>query len=71
MKRKFYTSYVYDSWNGEKIFNNSTVLLEVAESDENMIPVLLQRKLSKKINEGTTGRFFPVTLINFWEIDIL
>lgn len=69
MKRKFYTSYVYDSWNGEKIFNNSTVLLEIAENDEKLIPVLLQRKLSKKINDRTTGRFFPVTLINFWEID--
>ena len=71
MKRKFYTSYVYDSWNNEKIFNNSTVLLEVAENDEKLIPVLLQRKLSKKINNRTTGRFFPVTLINFWEIDLL
>lgn len=71
MKRKFYTSYVYDSWNNEKIFNNSTVLLEVAENDEKLIPVLLQRKLSKKINDRTTGRFFPVTLINFWEIDLL
>ena len=71
MKRKFYTSYVYDSWNNEKIFNNSTVVLEVAENDEKLIPVLLQRKLSKKINDKTTGRFFPVTLINFWEIDLL
>ena len=48
MERKFYTSYVHDSWNGEKIFNNSTVLLEVAENDEKLIPALLQRKLSKK-----------------------
>jgi hypothetical protein len=71
MKRKFYTSYVYDSWTGEKVFNNSTVLLEVAESDEKLIPVLLQRKLSKEINDRVNGRFFPVTLINFWEIDIL
>lgn len=71
MKRKFFTSYVYDSWNGEKIFNNATVLLEVEKSDKKLIPVLLQRKLSKKINEGTNGRFFPVTLINFWEIDLL
>lgn len=69
MKRKFYTSYVYDSWNGEKIFDNTIVLLDVAENDEKKIPVLLQRKLSKKINDRTTGRFFPVTLINFWEID--
>lgn len=71
MKRKFYTSYVYDGWTGEKVFNNSTVLLEVAESDEKLIPILLQEKLSKKINDRTNGRFFPVTLINFWEIDIL
>lgn len=71
MKRKFFTSYVYDSWNGEKIFNNATVLLEVEKGDKKLIPVLLQRKLSKKINEGTNGRFFPVTLINFWEIDLL
>jgi hypothetical protein len=69
MKRKFYTSYVYDSWSGEKIFDNTIVLLDVAENDEKKIPVLLQRKLSKKINDRTTGRFFPVTLINFWEID--
>lgn len=71
MKRKFYTSYVYDGWTGEKVFNNSTVLLEVADSDEKLIPVLLQRKLSKEINDKVNGRFFPVTLINFWEIDIL
>lgn len=69
MKRKFYTSYVYDSWSGEKIFDNTIVLLDVAENDEKKIPVLLQRKLSKKINDRTTGRFFSVTLINFWEID--
>jgi hypothetical protein len=69
MKRKFYTSYVYDSWSSEKIFDNTIVLLDVAENDEKKIPVLLQRKLSKKINDRTTGRFFPVTLINFWEID--
>ena len=71
MKRKFFTSCVYDSWNGEKIFNNAKVLLDVEKSDKKLIPVLLQRKLSKKINEGTNGRFFPVTLINFWEIDLL
>lgn len=69
MKMKFYTSYVYDSWSGEKIFDNTIVLLDVAENDEKKIPVLLQRKLSKKINDRTSGRFFPVTLINFWEID--
>ena len=69
MKRKFYTSYVYDSWTGEKIFNNSTVLLEASKNDEKLIPVLLQQMLTKKINDRTNGRFFPVTLINFWEIE--
>ena len=69
MKRKFYTSYVHDSWEGEKLFNNAIVLLEVAENDEKKIPVLLQEKISNKINGRTNGRFFPVTLINFWEID--
>ena len=78
MKRKFYTSYIHDSWSGEKIFDNSIILLDVAENDEKKIPILLQRKLSDKINGrngktnyGTDGRFFPVTLINFWEIDLL
>ena len=72
MKRKFYVSYVRDSWNSdEKIFDNAIVLLEVAESDEKLIPVLLQRKLSKEINDKVNGRFFPVTLINFWELDLL
>lgn len=70
MKRKFFVSYVRDSWGAdEKIFDNLIVLLEVAESDEKLIPVLLQRKLSKEINDKVNGRFFPVTLINFWEID--
>lgn len=75
MKRKFYTSYVHDSWTGEKIFDNAIVLLEITENDEKKIPVLLQQKISNKINGrngktyGTDGRFFPVTLINFWEID--
>ena len=76
MTLEFYTSYVYDSWNGEKIFDNAIVMLEVSENDEKKIPLLLQRKLSYKINSkngktnyGTDGRFFPVTLINFWEID--
>ena len=70
MKRKFYTSYVYDSWTGEKIFNNAIVLLEVPENGEKQIPILLQEKLSAKINSHkTNGRFFPVTLINFWEIE--
>ena len=45
------------------------IMYAVAESDEKLIPVLLQRKLSKEINDRVNGRFFPVTLINFWEID--
>ena len=76
--RKFYTSYVYDSWNGEKIFENARVLIDVPDNNEKQIPILLQEKLSYKINSrngktnyGNDGRFFPVTLINFWEIDIL
>lgn len=71
MKRKFYTSYVHDSYTGEKVFENARVLIEVSGNDEKMIPILLQEKLSKKINDKTNGRFFPVTLINFWEIDLL
>lgn len=71
MTRKFYTSYVHDSWSGEKIFDNTIVLLDVAENDEKKIPVLLQQKLSLLINKDSshTGRFFPVTLINFWEVE--
>ena len=74
MKRKFYTSYVHDSYTGEKLFNNARVLIDVPENGEKMIPILLQEKLSAKINgliHKTNGRFFPVTLINFWEIDLL
>ena len=71
MKRKFYVSYVHDSYTGEKVFENARVLIEVPENCERQIPILLQEKLSKKINDRTNGRFFPVTLINFWEIDIL
>lgn len=72
MKRKFYTSYVRDSWNAdEKIFDNAIVLLDVPENGEKQIPILLQEKLSKKINDRMNGRFFPVTLINFWEIDLI
>ena len=71
MQRKFYTSYVYDSWNGEKLFNNAIVFIEsnIESNNEKQIPILLQQKLSNKINDNATGRFFPVTLINFWEID--
>lgn len=71
MKRKFYVSYVYDGWTGEKVFENARVLIDVPENGEKQIPILLQEKLSKKINDRSIGRFFPVTLINFWEIDIL
>lgn len=69
MKMKFYTSYVHDSWNGEKIFDNAIINIDV--NDEKQIPVLLQQKLTLLINKdsSSTGRFFPVTLINFWKID--
>jgi hypothetical protein len=69
MERKFYTSYVHDSWTGEKIFDNSIITIDI--NDEKQIPVLLQQKLTLLINKdsSSTGRFFPVTLINFWEID--
>ena len=72
MKRKFYVSYVHDSYTGEKVFFFSRVLIDVPENCEKQIPILLQEKLSKKINDiRTIGRFFTVTLINFWEIDLL
>lgn len=72
MKKKFYVSYVHDSYTGEKVFENARVLIDVPENGDKQIPILLQEKLSKKINDRiTTGRFFLVTLINFWEIDIL
>lgn len=71
MKRKFYVSYVHDSYTGEKVFENARVLIDVPENCERQIPILLQEKLSKKINDRTNGRFFPVTLINFWEIELL
>lgn len=70
--RKFYTSYVRDSWsNDEKIFDNTAVLIDVPKNGEKQIPILLQQKLTLLINKDSshTGRFFPVTLINFWEID--
>ena len=74
MKRKFYTCYVRDSSSAdEKVFDNATVLLDVPEDGEKMIPVLLQQKLSLEVNKEVmrVGAFFPVTLINFWEIDLL
>lgn len=71
MKRKFYTSYVRDSYTEEKIFSNAIVLLDVPEDKEKQIPILLQQKLSDKVNDGTIGRFVFVTLINFWEIDLV
>lgn len=68
--RKFYTSYVYDGYFGERVFNNSVVFIDFTEViNEKQIPVLLQEKLSKEINNSKNGRFFTVTLINFWEID--
>lgn len=69
MKRKFYTSYVHDSYTGEKVFDNDIILLDVPENAEKQIPILLQKELSNKINTKTRSRFFPVTLINFWEIE--
>jgi len=69
MKRKFYTSYARDRYTGETTFDNDIILLDVPENKEKQIPILLQEKLSDKINNSTRGRFFPITLINFWEID--
>lgn len=68
MTRTFFVSYVYDRYTGEKNFDNSTVTIDV--NDEKPLPVLLQQKLSLLINKdwSSSGRFFPVTLINFWEI---
>lgn len=74
MKRKFYVSYVHDSYTGEKVFENARVLIDVPENGERQIPILIQEKISNKINSlihKTNGRFFPVTLINFWEIDLV
>ena len=65
MTRKFYTSYVHDSWNGEKIFDNSRVLIDVPKNNERQIPILLQEKLSKKINDRINGRFFLLHLLTF------
>lgn len=68
MTRTFFVSYVYDRYTGEKNFDNSTVTIDV--NDEKQLPILLQQKLSLLINKNwsSSGRFFPVTLINFWEI---
>lgn len=68
MTRTFFVSYVYDRYTGEKNFDNSTVTIDV--NDEKPLPVLLQQKLSLLINKNwsSSGRFFPVTLINFWEV---
>lgn len=68
MTRTFCVSYVYDRYTGEKNFVNSTITIDV--TDEKQIPVLLQQKLTLLINKDSshTGRFFPVTLINFWEM---
>lgn len=68
MTRTFFVSYVYDRYTGEKNFDNSTITIDV--NDEKPLPILLQQKLSLLINKNwsSSGRFFPVTLINFWEI---
>jgi hypothetical protein len=68
MTRTFFVSYVYDRYTGEKNFDNSTITIDV--TDEKQLPILLQQKLSLLINKSwsSSGRFFPVTLINFWEI---
>ena len=68
MNRTFFVSYVYDRYTGEKNFDNSTITIDV--KDEKQLPMLLQQKISLLINKAWTssGRFFPVTLINFWEI---
>jgi hypothetical protein len=68
MTRTFFVSYVYDRYTGEKNFDNSTVTIDV--TDEKQLPILLQQKLSLLINKSwsSSGRFFPDTLINFWEI---
>ena len=34
MKRKFLTSYVYDSYTGEKVFENVRVLIDVPDNGE-------------------------------------
>jgi hypothetical protein len=68
MTRTFFVSYVYDRYTGEKSFDNSTITIDV--NDEKQLPILLQQKLSLLINKdwSSSGRFFPVTLINFWEV---
>lgn len=68
MTRTFFVSYVYDGYTGEKNFDNSTITIDV--KDEKQLPILLQQKITLLINKDWTsgGRFFPVTLINFWEI---
>lgn len=68
MTRTFFVSYVYDRYTGEKNFDNSTITIDV--NDEKQLPILLQQKVSLLINKSwsSSGRFFPVTLINFWEI---
>ena len=68
MTRTFFVSYVYDRYTGEKNFDNSTLTIDV--TDEKQLPILLQQKISLLINKAwaPSGRFFPVTLINFWEI---
>lgn len=70
MTKSFFTSYVYDSYTGNKIFDNAIINIDVV--NERAVPVTLQQKLSLIVNKdySNDGRYFPVTLINFWEIEL-
>lgn len=70
MTKSFFTSYVCDSYTGDKIFDNAIVNIDV--TNERAVPVTLQQKLSLIVNKDYSngGRYFPVTLINFWEIEL-
>lgn len=58
MKKKFYTSYVHDSYTGEKVFDNARVLIDVPENEEKQIPILLQEKLYKKNKRSNKWKDF-------------
>lgn len=70
MTKSFFTSYVYDSYTGDKIFDNAIINIDVY--NEHAVPVTLQQKLAAIVNKdySTNRRYFPVTLINFWEIEL-